>query len=263
MRRLVLASATMAILATPSYAADFARKAPAYAAPAAYGWTGCYAGVNGGGAWGRSNMSTVLFPNSTAANIVAVQNLDSPNLRPDGGTAGGQLGCNYQTGRIVFGVEADFGWFGLSDSITSSAPFPSGPGSFTVSNSVKTDWLFTARPRLGYAWDNWMVYMTGGLAVTKLKYRSSFSDTGGELENASVDTTRLGATVGGGIEAMLGRNWSAKVEYLYAHFESSNAIGVDNTDPTFTHTVPLSAHIVRAGINWHFWTGPGPVSARY
>src|SRR5262245_54502109 len=215
MRVLVLASAVMAVLAVPGYAADFPRKAPAYAAPAAYGWTGCYIGANGGFAWGRSNVQTVLTPTSTAANIVAVQNLDSPDLQPDGGTAGGQPGCNYQTGRIVFGAEADFGWFGLSDSVTSSAAFPSGPGTFTVSNSVKTDWLFTARPRLGYTWDNWMVYMTGGLAAAKLKYRSSFSDTGGELENASLNKTKLGVAVGGGIEAMLGRNWSAKVEYLY------------------------------------------------
>ena len=42
---------------------------------------------------------------------------------------------------------------------------------------MKTNWLFAARPRLGFANNNWLWYLTGGVAVTKLTYDNTFTST--------------------------------------------------------------------------------------
>jgi outer membrane immunogenic protein len=238
----------------------------------AYSWTGCYIGGNVGGAWGRSNVSTVLTNVAgvplIGANSSLVGSLDSPSLRPNGFTGGGQIGCNYQTGNFVFGIEADFNAFdlNLSSPQTATGLFPIGGGLFTVNNSVKTDWLITARPRIGYAWDTVLLYVTGGLAVTKVKFSTNYFDFSGDIEGASFNTTKTGWTVGGGLEYALTRNWTTKVEYLYADFGSTSISqfrnNLPNTAPVFNHNVPLTANIVRAGVNYKFDWGSSVV-ARY
>jgi outer membrane immunogenic protein len=118
----------------------------------AYNWSGWYAGVNVGGSWGQSDVSSLIV-SPGGVNITANQALisatNSPRLKPDGFTGGGQFGYNYQAGAWVLGVEADFDYLGLRSSRTNTVPFPNG-GTFTTFNSVKTDWLFTLRPRAGF-----------------------------------------------------------------------------------------------------------------
>jgi outer membrane immunogenic protein len=234
----------------------------------AYSWTGCYVGGNVGSAWGRSNPTTVLTNAAgaplTNANALSINALDSPNIRLDGFTGGGQIGCNYQTGNFVFGIEADFNAFDLNQRLsqTATGTFPIGVGTFTVNNTVKTDWLITARPRIGYAWDTFLLYATGGLAVTNVRYSTSFSGAD-ENEAASFDKKAIGWTVGGGFEYALTRNWTTKVEYLYANFGSPSITAIDNDGTTlFNHKVSLTANIVRVGANYKFDWG-GPVVAKY
>jgi outer membrane immunogenic protein len=242
-------------------AADLPVKAPPIApivAPA-FSWTGCYLGVNAGGAWGRSNLNFVPFGGPLGAQIEAAE---TPNLRPNSFTGGGEAGCNYQSGNIVFGFEADFDYFGLRAAQSTTSLFNNGTSSLTATNSVKTDWLFTARPRLGYAWDSWLLYVTGGVAVTNMRFASDFSNTIGDQpvsENAS--STKAGWTFGGGVEVALNRNWSAKVEYLYIDFGSLST-SVVSQGALFGHNVPLTAQIARVGLNYKFDWG-SPVVARY
>ena len=68
-----------------------------------YNWTGCYIGLSAGAKGARAG-DTVNIP---AANISPVASLDLGRGEADTWLAGGQAGCNYQTGRWVFGVEAD------------------------------------------------------------------------------------------------------------------------------------------------------------
>jgi outer membrane immunogenic protein len=98
--------------------------------------------------------------------------------------------------------------------------------SFTVNQSVKTDWLFTARPRLGWANNNWLWYATGGLAVTELKYGNTFTDTySPAFETGSISKTKVGWTVGGGGEFALSNNWTVRAEYLYVDFGGVSSAG--------------------------------------
>ena len=73
----------------------------------------------------------------------------------------------------------------------------------------------------------------------------------------SESQTRLGWTVGAGLEKKFNRNWSAKLEYIYIDFGSRTYFGgtPEQTGVTFRD------HIVRAGINYQFTSGP--VVAKY
>jgi len=228
-----LGIATMALLAT-SFAADAAdmpiKGGPYYKAPprsvvSYYNWTGFYAGINGGYSWGNSDWD---FP--------AVSN------KPKGWMAGGTVGYNWQSGAIVYGLEGDFDWADVSAS--------SACGAFTC--ETKERWFATARGRLGYAFDRWLPYVTGGAAFGDIRASSSNPAALGGSD------TMIGWTVGGGLEYAFLGNWTAKVEYLYADLGKFNCSTC--TPALVNDNVSFTQNIVRAGINYKF---SGPIFSRY
>jgi len=244
----VAGAANAADLSAPIY------KAPP-PAPSGYNWTGFYVGLNAGGAWGSSAITTTLNPTPNPPNNAAVAAADSPTVNSSGFTGGIEAGYNWQLGRFVLGVEADFDYLGLKGSQSGGGAFPVGAGTFATSNSVQTSWLFTARPRVGVLFGGLLLYGTGGLAVTDPQFNSAKTDTFAQNEAASFSTTRVGWTIGGGGEYALGNGWSLKAEYLYADFGSVSVAGFEPLPGggiTFTHNVPLTTNIVRGGINFKF-----------
>lgn len=227
-----------------------------------YNWTGFYIGGNGGYAWGRSNVSTTapsLGSYFVASDLSQIDSSGQGTIHPNGGTGGIQAGYNWQAGNVVYGAEVDFDALSLSASRSITTQYISAPGTFfTINQSVKTDWLFTARPRVGWASDNWLLYVTGGLAVTELKYNNLFTDTfAAAFENGSISKTKAGWVVGGGVEYGLTRNWSVKAEYLYMDFGDVSSTGVVSTSiaesAPLNHSADLKTNIVRAGINYRFY----------
>ena len=142
MKRFLLASVGVLAMVGLANAADLPRpvytKAPPYQAPYAYNWTGFYIGINGGGGWGNSTWdSTGGFDTS-------------------GGMVGGTVGYNWQMGTWVLGVEGDIDWADIKGTTATNCV---GGGCTTQNN-----WLGTARGRVGYAFDRWLPYLTGGAA---------------------------------------------------------------------------------------------------
>ena len=183
MKKFLLAGAALIALGvSAASAADIQRrqvmpgKAPVYVAPA-YNWTGFYVGINGGGGWGRSDFSVPFA---------------SDSFNTSGGLVGGTLGYNWQMGQAVFGLEGDIDWSNIRGS--------SICGGIT-SCETRNDWLGTVRGRLGYAFDRFMPYVTGGLAVGNIK--TSIDGIG------SANETKAGWTVGAGIEAAIAGPWTA------------------------------------------------------
>jgi outer membrane immunogenic protein len=219
MKRVLLAGvAALAIVTTvgAANAADIARreamptKAPVYAP--IYNWTGAYVGINGGGGWGRSDVSAPFA---------------SGGFNTSGGVVGGTLGYNYQMGQTVFGVEGDVDWSNIRGSSVCGAGF---------SCETKNSWLATARGRVGYAFDRFLPYVTGGLAVGDIKSSVSGVD--------SSTNTKAGWALGGGVEYAIAGPWTAKVEYLYADLgRGSSVLGSDTK---------FNASLVRGGINYRF-----------
>lgn len=241
MRKTLLASAS--VLALTCSAADATPPAP-------MNWTGFYIGANAGYAWGSTSLTQIfnLGPATTGG---------PPGFTPNGFIGGGQAGYNWQTGQWVFGGEVDFSRLAVKgDSAVS--PFFAGKGfASPASFSSRYDWLFTARLRGGVTVaPAWLLYVTGGLAVTQVQDSATVHIP--ETWTWSQTTTLAGGTIGGGLETMLGPNWSARIEYLYAKFKDTAPPGVivdgpaagTPLSPTFSFNHNLN--VVRFAINYKF-----------
>jgi outer membrane immunogenic protein len=179
-------------------------KAPAYVAPSYFSWSGFYVGVNAGYGFGKADAG------------------GGADVKPSGFIAGGTVGYNLQTGLWVWGIEGDFDYSAMKDEVGGL--------------EVKAPWFATVRGRIGYAgWGNLLPYITGGAAFAKLEV-----DAGAA---GSDSDTRVGWTLGAGLEYALWSNWSVKVEYLYADLGTYDIGGGD---------VDFTTNIVRAGLNYRF-----------
>jgi outer membrane immunogenic protein len=205
-------------------ASDMAVKAPAAAVTPAHNWSGWYAGLNAGGNWGTSQTSTVVSNGTTGVFFIpvavnAINALGAPaDFNASGFTGGVHGGYNYRLDKWLLGVEADFEYFRNAGSNTVAGLVGGAPA--TIASSVSTDWLFTLRPRVGIISNNWLIYGTGGLAVTELHANWNFLQTAGGLvtESAAVSTITPGWTVGGGVETALPGKFTLGIEYLYVNF---------------------------------------------
>jgi outer membrane immunogenic protein len=213
--------AALMIAAGAASAADLPRsyKAPAYVAPAYANWTGFYAGINAGYGFGKSTW-------------------DVPAIEPTpkGFVGGVTLGYNFQTGLWLWGLEGDVMYSGMKDSGTCVGA--------TGTCETKNSWLGTARGRIGYAgWNNLLPYFTGGAAFGDIKASSPFGDA---------SKTKVGWTVGAGLEYALWTNWSVKAEYLYVDLGSFDCGTSCGGPGVTTDNVSFKANIVRAGLNYRF-----------
>jgi outer membrane immunogenic protein len=244
MRDSIIAVLALAANANAVFAADLQRPMPFKAPPpmqSVHNWSGFYLGVNAGGGWSNANVdfSAAAFPS-----FASVEN----NLK--GALGGGQLGYNWQYGAAVFGVEADFQFGGMTGGI--DAPCPPGLcAGLAASFRQKMPWFGTARGRIGYASDGWMLYATGGYAYSRLETHA-FASAGGVSVDVRRNENRHGWTAGGGIEVALTHNWTAKIEYLYLDFGSHGGTWTLTGLPTITDDTRLQANIVRGGLNYRF-----------
>lgn len=237
MRKFLLATGTL-LFAAAAQAADMPVKAPPVAVAAVYSWTGCYIGASGGGAWGRSrHVRTDGVPMTNRFDV-------------DGWIVGGTVGCNLQNGAIVFGVEGDWSWTNKKGDTFLVPPFAT-----TIGVETKEKWLATGRGRLGWAHGQWLFFATGGVAAADVSV-TEFNPVG----TSSESKTRWGWTVGGGIEAALSSNWSAKAEYLYVKFDDDKRYFTVSLCCAERRT-ELNNHIARVGLNYRF--GASAIAARY
>jgi outer membrane immunogenic protein len=228
-------------------------------------WSGFYIGVNGGGAWTDTDMGLNLDPGSNPvhspgyAALVAAAGPGSAN--DTAFTGGGQIGFNFQSGGLVFGLEGDFNSLRSSNTrqITGiDITQPTFP--FTHTESASTDWFATIRPRIGFLTDpSTFVYVTGGLALTELKYTYAYREPkDGVSADASASEIKAGWTVGGGGELAIDRHWSLKAEYLYAEFgdvaESARLIYAPNpgANSVINSSADLTVQTARGGLNYRF-----------
>jgi outer membrane immunogenic protein len=248
MKKFLLATVALAALgtATSASAADLAARPYTKAPPiivAVYDWTGFYIGANGG--WGTQRRCGT---DVTFAPFAALGCHDA-----DGGVAGGQIGYRWQSAGWVFGLEAQGDWADLKGSNVSQVFAPQ-----TLQSRMNAFGLFTGQ--VGYAWNNTLLYVKGGAAVTSNNYRDIATVGGATLASAG-DSTRWGGTVGVGLEYGFTPNWTFGVEYDHLFIGSQN---YNLTTPAglFFGTARVSgdADIVTARINYKWG---GPVIAKY
>ena len=280
MKRLLIAGAAIVALGASASGADMPVKAVPKAPEPVYGWSGFYIGANAGAAWGRSDITSIYSCPTNCVYILANQfaafgSAATGNPNNSHFTGGVQVGGNWQSGVLVLGIEVDYNAFRLSLSRAGGGLVLPGLGqSFSSGASLDTHWLVTARARVGFTvTPAFLVYATGGVAVTKIDLANNFADTcinfcgtGTNFFGASsASANRAGYAVGGGAEWALNGNWSLKAEYLYLNFGSTSTTLLTNTvvglDPNVGTTFAnLRASTARVGINYKFG---GPVVANY
>jgi outer membrane immunogenic protein len=220
----LLATAGGIALAPVAQAADLPIKGAPYVMPPPLPtWQGWYVGLHAGAAWQDATASHTYF------------NVDHSHTSFIGG---GQVGYNWQNGTWVYGLEADIsGLSGSSDSFVASSY-----GSFSASSKI--NWLSTFRGRMGYAPNNWMFYVTGGLAVGGVK--NSLTGPFGFVKSES--KTRVGWTVGGGIEYLVNPNWTVAFEGLYVDLGDSSTFVFGPKTTKFDNTAAIFR--VKANYKW-------------
>jgi outer membrane immunogenic protein len=262
---LFAATLPLACGAVSASAADMPVKAAAPATPP-YQWTGCYVGLNGGGGATSSNFTTTVDPTGThlptPADAAEVANDGTGSANVSNFLGGGQVGCNWQTGMLVVGLEGDFDYFHSNvNFFNNTNVLPSTGDPFTIGQSLKTDYLATVRPRFGIGVDRNFTYITGGAAFTKVNYTESYIDSlnGGTLPGTGMATAAkslVGWVAGAGWEYALADHWTLKLEYLFAKFGTVKASGLITDAAGGVNALQGSAdvtiQVARAGVNLKF-----------
>ena len=257
-----------------AFAADMPVKAPPPPAVApANNWTGLYIGANAGGVWERDVGNSNYNDPNTPANLT--NNVQGNSLGGRAFIGGIQAGYNWQMMQWVFGIETDWDWTNVKNGfcrqtdVDSVACSDNGAGFITLNE--KTEWLGSVRARVGYAWDRFMFYGTGGVAWGKIDTSINpnclvagcgFGNTHLNI-TSDFSNTRTGWVAGAGIEAVLNMNWTARVEYLHYDLGSFTNTFYFFADPGFLVSANWSRSFrydaVLAGLSYKF----GPVVAQY
>lgn len=235
-------------------------------ASASTNWTGFYLGATAGSTLGYFNTqtSTTEGPVLDAIQAAEVNRIGNQNMHSNGFLTGIEGGYNWQCNKILFGFESDIQSLSLNASDNSGAIlYPNDPNShFVVSSYANSNWLFTARPRIGFISNNCLIYATGGLGLAYLQNDFLFTNNHDALESRRVNQVKPGYVVGAGVEAGLTDHISFKAEYLFSHFSETNAYNMNHdilAGQTFSNSGSLKDHTIRVGINYHFSDTPiGP-----
>ena len=211
----------------PSPWSQLPLKAPP--APASsFDWTGFYIGGHVG--YSRGNARVNLVDDDVTNFSHAFGSL----------TAGLQGGYNYVLpSRLLLGIEADasFPNFLAADDL---AWFRTTPD---TDIAEKIEFMSTVRGRVGYAFDHWMVYATGGFAWSL----GRFLQTPGAVDD--IDKAlhlHTGWAAGTGAEFAIAPNWIARLEYLYANFGHADVLFPSGTTAGSAYDV----HMIRGGLNY-------------
>ena len=249
MKKFLLATVGLVALgmAAPASAADLAARPYTKAPPmvaAIYDWSGFYVGANGG--WGSSRNCWDFLP--VAGGVTPEGCHDAT-----GGVAGGQIGYRWQFGTWVWGIEGQGNWADLRGSnVSLFDPF--------FQNRSRIDAFGLLTGQVGWAWNNVLLYVKGGAAVTGDRF-DVLRTFDGVLVATGEDQTRWGGTAGVGLEFGFAPGWSVGVEYDHLFMQDKDVRFIDTTGVFFgTDRVRQDVDLVTVRVNYRF---DGPVVPRY
>lgn len=255
MKKLLSAIAIAGALTAPALAADRPLAAPVAFAEvmSAYRWTGIYAGISGGYGKGASHqgMTTAAY-----RGLGLYYGDLNESLAANGGLIGATLGYNHQFDRLVLGLEADVSYTGMRShgrQLDGNIWLPGDSAVQTWTNTLT--WLATLRGRVGFTFDRFLVYATGGLALgsitdrTRYDYQDGAGGGGTSIDSSS--KTHIGWTLGAGVEAAINQSLTAKIEYLHIDL-GTQTYRTDLGSILINADGKMTAEIFRAGLNYRF-----------
>ena len=237
---------------------------PLIAVPIAPVWTGFYIGGHVGAAAGTADFSD---PFGTS--------IYGDKVSTPGFLAGGQIGYNWEVPNSpwVIGVEADLAWLD-SDGTNTCLAFS---GDFVSANCrARPDMVADLTARVGWAYGRFnhsLLYAKGGAAVVHNRIDMATNATGSFVGLAPLVSnssfTKVGWTVGAGVEHAIAPAWSVKIEYDYAGFPAESVatpMGIIQTVPgnpaTYFLTAASTSRVsqnfqqVKLGLNYKIGADP-------
>ncbi|MFZ0494770.1 MAG: outer membrane protein [Methylocella sp.] len=263
-RKFLLASVgAISLTGSAAFAADLPSRAPPpvyLPPPPIFTWTGIYIGGQIGYAWGTgtnqfNGFDPFFGPEGALLN-------SSVGGTPNGVIGGAHVGYQYQINQWVIGLEGSVDGTSLSN--TGVATFPDGS---TLTANSTADIQGSIRGKLGVAWDRALIYATGGVAFGG--FNTNLSLVAPDVPFfASINrsNTRVGWTVGGGIEYAITNNWWVQAEYRFTDFGSINdgQFAGEPADFFLNGHRRIQQNQVQVGFSYRFDLGaPYPVVAKY
>jgi outer membrane immunogenic protein len=194
-----------------------------------YDWNGFYVGAHAGfggfSSEGAYRSDRQLFPLDEFGNptpgVSAPVQLDE--FINEGVLEGLQAGINWQSGPLVFGIEADVSGVDWDDEFVDlqilGGPIFGGGNNPIAQQAVALDanLLATARARAGWAHHNMLYYGTAGLAYLDAEFK--------DITNSdNKDVSAFGPVVGAGVEWGYRPDLTLKAEVLYFMFDETTAL---------------------------------------
>ena len=210
MKKLVTVVAAIAAFSfvNAASAADMPVKAGPAPVAAAFSWTGFYLGGDIGYGSAKSD--------GLALNAGGVPGSGPAWSTTSNGVLGGVFGGgNYQMGKFVVGAEADW----QAASLSGSTNVVNTGTTYLISSKVTS--YGSARGRLGYAQDRWLLFVTGGWAWATWNNQYGFP---GAAPIWSPSFHKSGATVGAGVDYAITNNIFARGEYRYTSLNSATDV---------------------------------------
>jgi len=197
-----------------------------------FDWSGWYVGGHVAESLGRGT-STLSDPN--------------PALVGDSFSSfygGVQAGYNYVSpSRLLLGTEVDI-TFPNFQTFTNGLIFTGNTAQgTTVTDQI--DYIATLRGRVGYAFDHWLIYGTGGFAWSQARFGETPGVASAEDE---ILLTRFGWTLGLGAELAIARDWTVRIEYLYDRFGTVAGVFPSGTG----YQSVFDINTLRFGLNYKF-----------
>jgi high affinity Mn2+ porin len=172
-----------------------------------------------------------------------------PGASGGGSNAIGLLSGGVQAGydhifpsRLMLGIEADLTFPNYMD----LAPVLSQRSSTNGSANEQLDYLATLRGRIGYNLGGWTPYLTGGFALATT--RNSLIDNTTGNEDAKSNNLHTGFALGAGVDYVLDRRWTGRLEYLYTHL----GLTTYQFSSPARYESQYDLQEVRLGINYRF-----------
>lgn len=245
--RIAAAAAGLVVLVSgTANAADMrvrtvAKTAPVAVAAPVYNWAGLYIGGHGG--YGSSDFDGV-FDSSEGA---AINQAFGSNLNVKGGFGGGQIGYLFQSGPWVYGGELSASFMSWSDQTIDAA----AGGTDRIDAEIRN--LVTASAKLGYAFNNVLVYGLVGAARADAKWTACDVCGTGAENSGSVKLNKWGLALGGGVEVAFAQRWSVGVEASHIRFndrKDTSLLTIDSDPNDFAELKNIWT--VKGVINYRF-----------
>jgi len=168
---------------------------------------------------------------------------------------GGQIGCDYEfASNLVIGIEGTASGTTMKGSTNVLLPLGSHDIALVQANN---DFLASVTGRIGYAFDNVLLYARGGFALAGDKYNvSGATFLGPPAYNFQGLDNRYGWVAGGGVDWAFARHWSVNLEYDYYSFGHGNILMTEQiSNGAFSGVVDAkqTVQVVKVGLNFHIW----------